>query len=70
MNCQHCGGKIGLFTYGHTAEEHFCSAKCQMAKHTKNMEKIAKEALREAPVCGPCSGGDHENCELVECDCK
>jgi len=21
-------------------------------------------------VCGPCAGGDHENCELVECDCK
>lgn len=28
--CQHCGEKIGLFRYGHTADEHFCSGECQM----------------------------------------
>ena len=28
--CQNCGGEIGMFRYGHTESEHFCSAKCQM----------------------------------------
>jgi len=28
--CQNCGGEIGLFRYGHTPDEHFCSSKCQM----------------------------------------
>lgn len=44
--CQECGGKIGLFIFGHTAEEHFCSSECQMADDKGTRETRAKEALK------------------------
>ena len=30
----------------------------------------SKEFENRNEVCGPCAGGDHKNCELIECDCK
>jgi len=33
--CQRCGRLIGQFRYGHTPNEHFCSAACQMDETIK-----------------------------------
>ena len=34
------------------------------------IEWQSKEFENRNEVCGPCAGGDHKNCELIECDCK
>jgi len=44
--CQECGGKIGLFIFGHTAGEHFCSGECQMADDKRTRGARVKEALK------------------------
>lgn len=32
--------------------------------------RVVKEPEGCKETCGPCQNGDHENCDLTECDCK
>ncbi len=47
-NCQRCGMEIMLFRYGHTPDEHFCSAKCQLDSMDDERRARYKEMMEEA----------------------
>ena len=44
--CQICYGPIGLFKYGHTASELFCSGECQEVNMRRQKEQWSREGRR------------------------
>jgi|TARA_R110000851_G_scaffold252747_1_gene405201 hypothetical protein len=44
--CQICYNPIGLFKYGHTASELFCSGKCQEENIRKQKEQLSREGRK------------------------
>ena len=42
----------------------------EIFQHSIRYDKESRSWVSLGEICGPCAGGDHANCELIECDCK